>query len=61
MSDTHFSKEATFFHILRNSGTTQLEVLTQDFFIDSLKPYMHELKIESRPLGGGPLKPLTGY
>jgi hypothetical protein len=49
MSDAHFSKDATFFHILRNSDpTNSLEVYTQDFFIDSLRPYMHELIIHQR-------------
>lgn len=44
-----FSKDATFFHILKNGHDKKaLEVVTQDYFISSLKPYMHELSIRVR-------------
>jgi len=60
VSDTHFSKDATFFHSLRNSLSDEtLVVTTQDFFIESLKPYLHELVVLKRSLDGGDASPVT--
>lgn len=51
-SDYQFSKDATFFHILKNSHPNKaFEVITQDYLISSLKPYMHELTIRVRFFG----------
>ena len=49
MSDAHFSKDGTFFHIIKNNDPDHVvEILTQDYFVTSLKPYMHELRIKAR-------------
>ena len=52
ISDMSFSKEATFFHVLKNTHPKEaLEVITQDYLIGSLKPYMHELTIRVKFFG----------
>ena len=49
MSDAHFSKYGTFFHIIKNNDPDRvIEIVTQDFFVTSMKPYMHELRIKAR-------------
>ena len=49
VSDAHFSKDGTFFHILKNSDPEHvIEIYTQDYFVASLKPYMHELYIKAK-------------
>ena len=51
-SDLMFATDATFFHILKNNHPTNaLDVITQDYLIGSLKPYMHELTIRVRFFG----------
>lgn len=50
ISDLSFSKDATFYHNLFNSRNEPIEVLTQEYFVESLKPYMHELKVFLRDL-----------
>jgi len=34
-----------FFHYLKNSDDREIEVLVQEYFAESFKPYLHELKI----------------
>lgn len=53
MSDYSFSKDATFYHNLKNSETRPVEVFLQEYLIGALKPYMHELKILVRNLDTG--------
>lgn len=52
MSDYHFSKDATFYHTLKNSEKEPCQIHLQEYFIGALKPYMHELKITMRSLKG---------
>lgn len=61
LSDAHFSKDATFFHTLRNSMSVPLEVFTQDYFIDSLRPFMHELQVSVREFGQSQYRQISGY
>lgn len=63
ISDTHFSKDATFIHVLKNNADQPIEVFTQDYFIDSLKPFMHELKIQVRSFNNSNrfLMPISSY
>ena len=52
MSDCHFSKDATYFHTIKNNDPDHvIEIFTQDYFPTSLKPYMHELYIKARFFG----------
>ena len=52
MSDNHFSKDATFFHTIKNNDADHIiEIFTQDYFPTSLKPYMHEFYIKARFFG----------
>lgn len=53
MSDYSFSKDATFYHNLKNSENKPVEVFLQEYLIGALKPYMHELKILVRNLDSG--------
>lgn len=53
LSDLHFSKEGVFHHSLTNSLQAEAEVFVQDFFEDSLKPYMHELRVHVKHLDTG--------
>lgn len=42
LSDLQFAKDASFYHVLKNSHPSQsLEVVTQDYFRDSMRPYLH--------------------
>ena len=45
LSDFSFSKDATFFHNLKNSEDSPVEVITHDYFIEALKPYLHEITV----------------
>ena len=48
VSDAHFSKDGTFFHIIKNSDPEHVvEIVTQDYFTTSIKPYLHELYIKA--------------
>jgi hypothetical protein len=53
VSDYSFSKDATFYHNLKNSENKEVTVSLQEYFIGALKPYMHELKIFQRNLDTG--------
>lgn len=53
LSDFSFSKDATFFHNIKNSENQPVDVITHDYFIESLKPYLHEIKIFQRHLDTG--------
>ena len=49
VTDLQFSKDGTFVHILRNSDFKDtFEVLTQDYFIGSVRPFLHEMKVQVR-------------
>ena len=51
-SDLQFAKDATFYHVLKNSHPTQaLELVTQDYLRDSMRPYLHQLTIRVRFFG----------
>lgn len=52
-SDYHFSKDATFYHNLKNSQEAPVEIFLQEYLIGALKPYMHELKISTRNMDTG--------
>lgn len=45
LSDFSFSKDATYFHNIKNSEDSTVEVITYDYFIEALKPYLHEITI----------------
>lgn len=53
VSDYSFSKDAMFYHNLKNSDTHPCEVSLQEYFIGALKPYMHELKVLVRNMDTG--------
>jgi hypothetical protein len=53
VSDYSFSKDATFYHNLKNAESKQVNVYLQEYFIGALKPYMHELKILQRNMDTG--------
>jgi hypothetical protein len=53
MSDYSFSKDAMFYHNLKNSDTYPCEVSLQEYFIGALKPYMHELRVLVRNMDTG--------
>ncbi len=53
ISDYSFSKDATFYHNLKNSDHNICEVFLQEYFIGALKPYMHELRIIVRNMDTG--------
>jgi len=53
VSDFSFSKDATFYHNLKNSEDSSVDIFLQEYFIGALKPYMHELKILVRCLDTG--------
>ena len=49
LSDLQFAKDASFYHVLKNSHPNQsLEVVTQDYFRDSMRPYLHQLTVRVR-------------
>jgi hypothetical protein len=45
LTDFSFSKDATFFHNLKNAEELPVDVITHDYFIEALKPYLHEITI----------------
>jgi hypothetical protein len=53
VSDYSFSKDATFYHNLKNSAAEPVVVYLQEYFFGALKPFMHELKIIVRDMSSG--------
>jgi len=54
LSDMHYGKDGTFFHHLRNTNPEKhtLVLYLQDFFIHSVRPFIHELTIFKRNANG---------
>lgn len=50
LSDRYYSKDSLFYHFLRNGSDQTMRIVTQDFFYDCVKPFLHELVISVRSL-----------
>jgi hypothetical protein len=63
LTDFSFSKDATFFHNIKNSEDYPVDVITHDYFIEALKPYLHEITIFQRNVETGLVSqmPKTSY
>jgi hypothetical protein len=50
LSDLHFGKEGTFFHVITNTlekgKNNDIVVMLQDYLPRYLKPYFHTLRIQ---------------
>ena len=53
VSDYSFSKDATYYHNLKNGADEEVIVNLQEYFIGALKPYMHEMKVVGRDMNTG--------
>jgi len=61
LTDLHYGKDAWFYHNLKNNNPEKhtLILYIQDFFIHTIRPFMHELTIYKKKVDGSVVKMTT--